>query len=442
MVKLFILIMVSLITPTHNGHTASHSPSAPSLNLQKSTKNSHSSVSQNLIVLFIGQSKFLSVSKDSHIHITNKKVIKFIDQKNKIKLTGYKKGSSSIWVAEKLFKIFVFEKSKYKFYISVQKLIAQSLGLKLAIKNKKIVIQGQLHRLQDWILFSQIHRLHPTAYIFEAIPDDDIQLAIQNYFKKLCQKQNLPIPTINTHPQINILMGKNFKPYETRLNKVFSPYGLQVQIQKQHISLKPMIRIQVYITEIAKSIQQQIGIQWEGGLQAQILPLILNTSSLKASLQAISVQGQGQVLASPVLLTRSGSDAKFIAGGEVPITTGSAFAKTVTWKRYGIILNIKPEADHAKNIKVTLTVEVSDLDMAHAIRGIPAIKVNNISSEVNLKSGQLITLSGLIKNNKGRNAYAIPGLKDIPILGKLFSSQSFRDEKSELVVFIKPTIIN
>lgn len=404
------------------------------------SKNKAYNSKNNYIILSVGHSHFLKVSKKAHIHVTNGKVIKVLDQKSQIKLTGYKKGSSSIWIGSKLFKVFVFEEQKYQFYISAKKLIEGLLGLTLSVKNKKIVISGTLHRLRDWVLLSHIHKLYPVEYFFETHLDTDLKSSLQNHLEKLCYERNLPVPTMVIHSQVKLFIGAANKSYLQRLNHLFSSYGLKVQIEKNHIALKPMIQIQVYIMEVVKSVQKQIGIDWKGGLQAQILPLVLNTSSLEVSLKAISQQGQGQVLASPVLLSRSGSEARFVAGGEFPIKVRTVRTQSVQWKRYGIILKIKPEADHAKNIKVELSTEVSELDMAHAVDGVPALKINSVSSEVNLKSGQLIALSGLIKNNTGHSVDGIPGLKNIPILGKLFSSQSFKDEKSELVVFIKPMI--
>ena len=95
-----------------------------------------------------------------------------------------------------------------------------------------------------------------------------------------------------------------------------------------------------------------------------------------------------------------------------------------------------------KNIDLEIQTEISDIDTSiQTEQGIPAFKSNKLISNFNVKSNQLIMLSGLIQNHKGENQDTLPYLSKIPIFNKLFSSKNYRNRKSELVVFVKPELL-
>lgn len=105
-------------------------------------------------------------------------------------------------------------------------------------------------------------------------------------------------------------------------------------------------------------------------------------------------------------------------------------------------MTFKPNSDFFGNIDVQLDTIISDIDFSSTANDIPGIKTYKTSNSFNLRQGQIIVLSGLIKHSSGKSITGIPGLKEIPVLGKLFQSQSFMEQRSQLFIFAKFESIN
>jgi len=149
-----------------------------------------------------------------------------------------------------------------------------------------------------------------------------------------------------------------------------------------------------------------------------------------------------KVLANPKLLCRSGEAAHFVAGGEIPIKIMNWKTSDVIWKRYGVILDITPVADLNQGISTKLVTEISLLDEAHTVDHIPGLLTNRIETHFDLRGSKTIALSGLIKSELGKGTTGLPLLSQIPILGELFKSKNYQDNRTELVVFVTPRVIS
>ncbi len=153
--------------------------------------------------------------------------------------------------------------------------------------------------------------------------------------------------------------------------------------------------------------------------------------------------GDAMLLASPVLSARSGGEAEFLSGGEVPIPVSNGLGDTsVEFKEFGIILRIKPRADNAGNIVAEVETELSTVDDSLAVNNTPGFRTRKTSTDVSLRDGQTLVLSKLVSNEISKNTTGVIGLSKIPILGALFRSSNFRNAKSELVIFVTPHIID
>lgn len=205
--------------------------------------------------------------------------------------------------------------------------------------------------------------------------------------------------------------------------------------------MEPSIRVHITVAEISKSTTRTLGLQWPGTAKFDILPTgLVNAETLQATLSALESQGKAKLLASPNLICRSGKEAEFLAGGEFPIRIKGFGTQDVHWKRFGVLLRIKPFADSSGKMSLSLETEVSSL--GEMIDGIPTIKANRVSSHFDLSHSQVIALSGLLRDQNSKGASGLPWLTQIPILGALFSSQDYLEEKTELVIFVRPSLIN
>jgi pilus assembly protein CpaC len=92
-------------------------------------------------------------------------------------------------------------------------------------------------------------------------------------------------------------------------------------------------------------------------------------------------------------------------------------------------------------MSIEIETEVSALDTAHSYEGVPSIVTNRMQTHFDLTKSRTIALSGLIKSDVGKSSSGLPGLSSLPILGPLFSSKDFRDDRSELMIFVTPEVM-
>jgi len=171
-----------------------------------------------------------------------------------------------------------------------------------------------------------------------------------------------------------------------------------------------------------------------------------------ATIQALQTQNILQILAEPNLLTASGKDASFLAGGQFPYpvlqSTGGVGGNagiTIQFKEYGVRLAFTPTILPDGLIHLKVAPEVSSLDFTNAVTlqgfTIPALSTRRVESEMDLRDGQTFAIAGLIDNQVQQQMEKIPGIGDIPILGNLFKSHSTTKSRDELLVIVTPRIV-
>jgi pilus assembly protein CpaC len=148
-----------------------------------------------------------------------------------------------------------------------------------------------------------------------------------------------------------------------------------------------------------------------------------------------------KTLAEPTLVAMSGQEAKFLAGGEFPIPVSAGLgAVGVQWKKYGIILTFTPTVVSEGFLHLKLQTEVSDIDATRSVNVsgfvVPALISRQSETTVRLSDGQSFAIAGLLNDQIRSEIDKIPILGDIPILGALFRSVSYRRDESELIVVI------
>jgi pilus assembly protein CpaC len=176
------------------------------------------------------------------------------------------------------------------------------------------------------------------------------------------------------------------------------------------------------------------------------------TINLGATIEALQSKNLFQILAEPNLMTESGKEAKFLAGGEFPYPTvqsvgtgGGGNAVTIQFKEFGIRLSFTPILGSDGTIHLKVTPEVSTLDFSNGIVisgfSLPALSTRRVESEMNLADGQTFAIAGLVDNRVTELWSKIPGIGDIPVLGNLFKSKSINRSKNELLVIVTPHIV-
>jgi pilus assembly protein CpaC len=167
---------------------------------------------------------------------------------------------------------------------------------------------------------------------------------------------------------------------------------------------------------------------------------------LAPTLDLIMQSGHAKILSEPNLVTSPGQQATFLVGGEIPYVVSTGLGQvSVSFKEYGVKLNVTPKILGNGNIDSLIAPEISDLDPTNgvAINGftVPAFKTSKLSTDVITQSGESIVMGGLVRHIDQQTINKIPFLGDLPILGKLFRSKNFQSSKSDVVFILTPEAI-
>ena len=294
---------------------------------------------------------------------------------------------------------------------------------------------------------------------------------------------NLDGVSVRDEAGLLIIDGDVAAPVVERVNEIIQALSQAGAIGPNVLNLlytkknpnDPMIRMDVRFVEINKGALQKLGIRWNptmpgfsagahrsytvnpafriipegsGGMTTNIPLTDQNfygyfgvTTFTSSIIDMLAEDNQAKTLAAPVLVTQSGTSAKFISGGELPIPILSELGRTtVEYKEYGVKLDVKPVIDAENNITSEIVTEVSSIDPSVNVQGVPGLLKRATTSIISVKPGETMVISGIVKAEDTKGISKVPYLGDIPILGELFRSRAFNNSQSELVVFVTPRL--
>ncbi len=396
------------------------------------------------LILGVGSSRDLKIPVSAHVTISNGQVLKAADLGHSIRLTGRKKGQTTVKIGDNESTVQVLSAPAYVLYKTLQLRIKDMRGLQLDVQGDDIRIKGRLLRFSDWRTLAREASAN-ASFTFNAEMSESLVQEAQAYFNHMILSANLPLPALRIMPAL-VSLALEQKDLNARFEKILGPYGFTIEKNSSVIEMAPIVRVQISITELRKNARTVLGVQWPESYQAQVLPVAnfpgQTGNPLTLQLNALEQTGQARILASPNILCRSGNEASFLAGGEFPIKLMNFKTQDVIWKKYGVLMNIKPKADFSGRMSIGISTEVSTIDPSQTVDGIPALLTNRIESYFDLLKSRTIILSGLLKKESSDAMSGLPGLAKIPILGALFSSDEFREHQTELVVFVTPEVIH
>jgi general secretion pathway protein D len=166
-------------------------------------------------------------------------------------------------------------------------------------------------------------------------------------------------------------------------------------------------------------------------------------------INAVQNDTQSNLLATPHIVTLNNQKAKFLVGQEVPVTTGEKLStdfnnafRTVQRQEVGIKLEVIPQVNAQGDVKLFLKQEVSSVAGPVSSRSSDLIlNKRQFETTLTVGDGQILAIGGLLNDDERRTIERIPLLSDIPILGELFKSKSRTRAKTNLMVFIRPTVL-
>lgn len=216
-----------------------------------------------------------------------------------------------------------------------------------------------------------------------------------------------------------------------------------------------MVAVSADIVEISGSIQKTRGFSWNQffDFSEKSIPGIITLgdferkTQLAASLKLLETEGKAQLLSNPKVITKSGTQANFTVGGEIPVPYSNNQGVGAEFKKYGVILVVLPVVMTEKKdtVDVQIQLEVSNPNYSQTVVAsgttIPSMITRQIQTEVELKSGETLVIGGLKSSSRDISKNRVPILGSLPLIGALFSSTDVVEKQSSLFLFVTFDII-
>jgi pilus assembly protein CpaC len=176
-----------------------------------------------------------------------------------------------------------------------------------------------------------------------------------------------------------------------------------------------------------------------------------NGGSVDLLISALETKGLVRRLAEPNLIALSGDSARFLAGGEFPVpvastpVAGALPTVTIEFKKFGVELGFVPTVLSRGVINLRVEPSVSELDFANAVQiagtTIPALSRRDARTTVELRDGQSFAIAGLLQTRNRQDVSQLPWIGSVPVIGALFSSKSYQQEETDLVIIVTPRLV-
>ena len=224
------------------------------------------------------------------------------------------------------------------------------------------------------------------------------------------------------------------------------------------------VNVQLTFVEVSKEFTDSLGIEWQsltldsmnsttkdttsinsiGEFSLLGIKKGLNIHNIATMIRAIKNDRLAKVLAQPNLSVLSGEFASFLVGGEIPIVTKNKEGDSnVTYKEYGIKLNITSKVNSDKRIRLFMENEVSSVSGSYSFNNynIPTLTSRKTKSTIDLSDGESFVIAGLITENDQEQLSRLPFISEIPILGALARSSGASRSKTEMIVFATVNLV-
>jgi len=426
------------------------------------------------ISLGVGQQKIIQVGNVGRVAIGDPEIadVKPVGGGNDLLVTGIGEGRTSLLVWQtndrRTSYVLVVRKQDPKEVVSeVRALLGDREGIVIRVVGDKVYLDGETITTDDYERVQQVVALYPNVKSFVR-PSGNAKRLAAEALNRAFAKAGLKGAQATVIGSTLFLEGWVESAEDIKKADLVTHAVGEKAENLLTVGTKRMILVEVEFVEVSFGENKLVGIKpplqlisTEGsGASVNISQPIpgldgggtSKIGSFTAGLNATTNFSIGarfdtgfiRVLAQPKLVCASGEKAEFAAGGEIPLLLVTQNQFAVEWKKFGIVLNITPTADRQGNIGTEVYAEVSDIDRSISVRAngfeVPGFKLRDVKTNVTVKDGETIILSGLFNYGEDKEVSKVPLLGHIPILGELFKSRNFVDHKTELAIYVTPRI--
>lgn len=330
----------------------------------------------------------------------------------------------------------------------LERALAGIEGIVVSTDARGAVIQGEIYRVDDFEKIRSALRETPGGRNRAKLHPKVVEYTARQIELEL-RRAGFAGVAVRATPGAIRIVGDAETPREADeieaiARRIFP--GVAMDLTRR-LRVESGVYLDIKFLEVRKSDSADLGLRWPAGVfgdgQASFGPGGLSTTfnaGLQSPLmvQTLVEKGIVKVLSNPKLLCKNGVPASFLAGGEIPIRLVSERTASVSFKPYGIQLDVTARIDRSANVALDLFARISDIDASTTVEGLPGFIEHHVKTSADVRLGSTIALGGLLENRSRKNIAKFPLLGHVPVIGELFKSRSFQNNESEFLVTLTP----
>jgi pilus assembly protein CpaC len=343
----------------------------------------------------------------------------------------------------------------------VRGILGEIEGVEVRVVGERIVIDGEVYTRRDFDRIKTVADIYPNEVTLLARMSSSVtRLIASEINRSLIKNGYADVRAEGIGSKIflegTVLKQDDLETIETLSSAYFDNC---VNLIRVGGVAEDLVLIDIHFVELGKTFLQSVGVDWDDSMRFEVsemeytIDLVssgANTGSIKleagrdfgANLNLLENNSIARVLAHPRLVCKSGEEAEFVAGGEIPIVLILADRAVVEYKKYGIILNVSPLAHRDGRISASVEAENSTLDFSVEVNSYPGLLTRSVETYVTLDKDKVLVLSGLVDQAEAKAVSKVPVIGNFPVLGELFKSRDFTNEDSELVIFLTASLMS
>jgi Flp pilus assembly secretin CpaC len=395
-------------------------------------------------VLHTGESLRIDSSKVKRVTVTNKRVLRVLKDEGALLINARARGTASlhIWIKDKKetekYVFTVLSSQVYKKINELKEVLKNIKGIKITGAGEKIYITGALDKKQDLAFINKVTASNKGVMNYTRLSNLAEDTEKENIKKALAELGVYDVDIKRAGGFLYIDANARTKKQTENAEHYLQSLSLRTKFD---IKLVPyQVDIDVKIVEISRSESRQMGLELPGEFSLT-RHTVLSRIEVDSILRLSEAHGRAKLVSNPSLSANDGENARFHAGGAIPIKLASRYNASLEWKNYGVILNFTPKVINSDLVELKILSEFSSVESNNNTESeIPGFMVREVQTVVTMDSGRSVVISGLVNKSMSKSNKGLPGISGIPILSDLFSSNDVNDQDSELAIIVTASV--
>jgi len=334
-------------------------------------------------------------------------------------------------------------------------------GVEVRIIGERIVIDGEVYTRRDFERIKTVAGIYPSEVTLLARMSSSVTRLIASEINRSLLKNGFADVRAEGIGSKIFLEGTVLKQGDLETIDTLSAAYFDTCVNLIRVGgvAEDLVLIDIHFVELGRDLLEKVGVDWDDTMRFEVTTIQYTLDLVKsgadsgsinleagrdfgANLNLLQNNSMARVLAHPRLVCKSGEEAEFVAGGEIPIVLILADRAVVEYKKYGIILKVSPLAHRDGRVSASVEAENSALDFSVQVNSYPGLTTRSVKTYVTLDKDKVLVLSGLVKQQDAKAVSKVPVIGNFPILGELFKSRDFTNQDSELVIFLTASLMS